>query len=454
MSGRPIRRFHAALWAVALATFGLPEGRAEDPSPAPTAPAEDLFAGLRSPLLSDREEAVRRIVSRLPEIRPAALEAFARGGPAERTLLAEVLARDGSPESVGTLVAALASADDVVGPRVVALLAENPEAARSALARWREDADPRLAAAPHLADLERLLLFAEVERRFAARKSPTGYTGYYRGQYAALEEEPYRGVAIDLCCRILEDRPLPAPGTHAAGRFEFLALPRGALEFDEAQSMAGHALIELAAGTPRAREVEARLRPILDRTRQQVEYLHATSGWRMGQGLRQRLTEKRALYAETLLVLYLVRPESFESEMEELLESLGSGSGLWADGWRPEAHAMVLLRIGRYPEAIQAYREVLDRRPLASQDDRNLAHAHYNLACAYASWSLGVEDSAEAADLRGEALRQLTLAVVRGRWSDLGWMEEDRDLDPIRDSPGYRALVEHIRRENTPPGGR
>jgi tetratricopeptide (TPR) repeat protein len=140
--------------------------------------------------------------------------------------------------------------------------------------------------------------------------------------------------------------------------------------------------------------------------------------------------------------------------MQELLESLESGSGLWADGWRPEAHAMVLLRIGRYPEAIQAYREVLDRRPLASQDDRNLAHAHYNLACAYASWSLGVEDSAEAADLRGEALRQLTLAVVRGRWSDLGWMEEDRDLDPIRDSPGYRALVEHIRRENTPPGGR
>ena len=35
------------------------------------------------------------------------------------------------------------------------------------------------------------------------------------------------------------------------------------------------------------------------------------------------------------------------------------------------------------------------------------------------------------------------MSVERG-WSDVGWMNQDRDLDAIRDTPQYRTLVKEI----------
>ncbi len=61
--------------------------------------------------------------------------------------------------------------------------------------------------------------------------------------------------------------------------------------------------------------------------------------------------------------------------------------------------------------------------------DPDFGDAYYNMACVYA--------------LRGEkemALRYLQIAALNG-YATAGGMDEDPDLEPLRDDPGYRALV-------------
>jgi hypothetical protein len=61
-----------------------------------------------------------------------------------------------------------------------------------------------------------------------------------------------------------------------------------------------------------------------------------------------------------------------------------------------------------------------------------LRSAHYNLACVFA---LRVKTA--------EALRSLKQAVDYG-YLDIAWLKRDRDLDPIRDDPGYTELIEYL----------
>ena len=101
--------------------------------------------------------------------------------------------------------------------------------------------------------------------------------------------------------------------------------------------------------------------------------------------------------------------------------------------------AGLMLHAGLYDEAVSLYTSggmlLLSRSP---------AFDHYNLACAYASWSLEPGDE-DPQVLRDQALLHLT-ECVKQQWTDIAWMELDRDLDPIRDTPTYRALLDTIRR--------
>ena len=104
--------------------------------------------------------------------------------------------------------------------------------------------------------------------------------------------------------------------------------------------------------------------------------------------------------------------------------------------WRESTCAGLAIRAGWYEQAIRYYKEVL------SQTTLSRSTSYYNIACAYASWSREVE-GAERRRKQDEALRNLETSVALG-WTDLGWMEQDGDLDPIRKTARYRALVASI----------
>lgn len=73
----------------------------------------------------------------------------------------------------------------------------------------------------------------------------------------------------------------------------------------------------------------------------------------------------------------------------------------------------------------------VDRRLVRLQPDN--ATARYNLACSLALLKR-----------QRDALRELQAAVQLG-YRDLEWMEQDPDLDGLKDHPAFRALVKVLK---------
>lgn len=74
----------------------------------------------------------------------------------------------------------------------------------------------------------------------------------------------------------------------------------------------------------------------------------------------------------------------------------------------------------------------MDRKLVRLQPDNSTAH--YNLACSLA-----------LCKRPADALRSLAHAVTIG-YDDAGWMEEDPDLEPIRERPEFAILLELVRK--------
>jgi tetratricopeptide (TPR) repeat protein len=74
----------------------------------------------------------------------------------------------------------------------------------------------------------------------------------------------------------------------------------------------------------------------------------------------------------------------------------------------------------------------MDRKLVRLQPDNSTAH--YNLACSLA-----------LCKRPADALRSLAHAVTIG-YDDAGWMEEDPDLEPIRDRPEFAILLALVRK--------
>jgi tetratricopeptide (TPR) repeat protein len=102
----------------------------------------------------------------------------------------------------------------------------------------------------------------------------------------------------------------------------------------------------------------------------------------------------------------------------------------------------VLERQPDYIDVLRCQGQLLSRRGLharALQIDYRLvqlvpedAVAHYNLGC-----SLAVMGYAK------DAVHALRQAMLRG-YRDFEYLENDRDLDSLRDEPGYRALLQEF----------
>jgi tetratricopeptide (TPR) repeat protein len=81
---------------------------------------------------------------------------------------------------------------------------------------------------------------------------------------------------------------------------------------------------------------------------------------------------------------------------------------------------------GRIADGLKMDRKLVKLQP------RN-ATAHYNLACSLA-----------LAKRKSDALRTLRHAVELG-YKDLDWMQQDPDLEDLKDQPAFVALVDQLK---------
>jgi len=417
--------------------------------------AESPLERLDDPLEDIRTEAVGALIDGLPETRAAVIAAAKDASPAVRPLVALVLAADATEPSVQALLGLFARCDASEAVRIRNNVVADHEASTRILT-FLESPEGLAArggdteAARHLEGLYSLVKRADIEQRFLARKSKTGGTGYYKGQYETLLDD--RKLAAEILSYIAADEAYPMPGVYRTGPYVFLR-PRP-IEFWEIQDMATNGVAEL--GRPEDTGVKARMqRQALVWSRKALATRsRAVQGWRLSheeqQELQEELMDEVQSYVGALVALYLVEPTPAHAKaLRAFIDGerhpiygpahtrMFAGAISFYRSWRENICASVCIRAGWYRESIDWY-----QRALRSRYGRSTSY--YNLACAYASWSRDPKDTDLTAEqLKSQALEYLKRSVDAG-WSDLGWMQQDRDLDPIRDDVRYQRLVERI----------
>lgn len=430
--------YHARVRPASLAVLCLATVVASAVPKAAAADVTGLIDRLDAPFLSDREEAVEALVAAGPRARDAVVASFLTPGHPRRPELARVLAADGSAPALHALLAVLPTlgdaAEDLATTRAVQQsLVEHAERVADAVLAWRDERGevPRA-----VADVAGLLVRARVETRFLSRKSASGHTGSYPGQFDLLR--PDREAALEVGFHVLRDRELKVPGRFPSGTYRFLRRPEFLVEPLELQLMALHALSELL--TPQ----DSRYLDAL--TTQYVRYHQVLTLSRNGRFDRP---VEASLSDGILAVLARHRPD--HAVPEEIL--LGVQRRGPRPGWLRVAEgqidelsrgtsadvtdaAQLAMQIGRFDRAVDIYTRLVRSRPSGV--------AYYNLACAYARWSREPSPDRDPDALRLLAMRHMEHAVEAG-YPDWVWMSEDRDLDPIRDLPRFAALIERMK---------
>ena len=428
-----------------LLSAGVP-ALAGDERPLSPEAFDQAIARLRHPMLAEREAARRDLLAAMPGVRERVIGALEDAPWVVRLQLAHVLATDASKAATDALLGLFEVVDDVEADAIRMRVLSDEAASKRLLDRFQKD--PALLKGKgrgkdRLRALHDLLHRAEIEETFLARKSDSGSTGYYRGQYDALK--PMGRAALDVVTHIALDEALPVPGRYTTGHYQFIRMRP--IELWEIRDMAINAVAELAR--PTDRDIIEKL----ERYGKRLEIKAYTQARRIRLGGwsddedeledQEVLMEYVGQWGDVLSALYIIdRTTARESVLREYMSALeyDFDPKIRFSWWSEGARAATAIRVGWYPEAITLYGALLRRRYGPSP-----ATSYYNLACAYASWSLDPGDH-DAEQLRDAALSNLSRAVYSG-WTDLGWMEEDRDLDPIRDTPTYRELVTHIRKE-------
>jgi hypothetical protein len=449
----------ALAFVAALGAAGAAGGDA--PPDAATA-VDGAFARLGSRLLSERRQGVETLIRSLPGVRDRVVAALAESPWNVQVHLIEVLAQDGSPAAEAALLRHLDRTDETQAVLIRLGLVRDAAASERLLGAYRRDPRAFLKgtgagarAARRRLELVRLLERAEIEQLFLSRKSKTGSTGYYEGQYEILADEKrdpgYRDLAVQVVAGIALDEAVPTPGVYSTGVYEFLR-PHHVDEW-ELRGMATNAVSELCTSEDKEilARLAARLGELQERRDQLQERLYRLSrrvliNSKPFQDLLFEWDDAIGEYADLLTCIYGITPDTVHTDLvEELLQELEHYEYARIAPIRPTAmRAAVLIRVGWYKRAIEAYDESM-------RWGGSYALGYYNQACAYASWSLQEGLSARRRiEYRLFALHKLGRAVDSG-WSDVGWMTEDRDLDPIRDDETYAKLVEKIRKRILPP---
>ncbi len=459
-----------ALLAAAVADGGgLGPGRAWADKATRSDVVDEVFRGLSSPLQSAREGAEARLSDLLQGAdgeftRRRIAEALPSAPWTTQVVFAEVLARDGAPDSLRALLAHLAAAPQSQFALTAMSLVRDPAAGDQLLTSLRLNPDlfaPEGLGAQgqsRLNEFRRLIQRLEIEGIFVSRKSRSGGTGYYKGQYEELARDGRRELALEIVLAIALDEALPVPGQFTSGAYQFLR-PLAA-EIGELRGMAINAVAELATSDDTAviDRLERRRLRLLQEWHERYEWLVENFDDYWMQDARAKAWEDKQMlwedgvgeYADVVACLYSVAGSSYTRRVREFIERM---ERFEFDTSRPRPlmsralKSSILIRVGWYEEAIAAYRSAL--RTTAS----SRVLAYYNMACAYANWSLLEDENGTGLGdaRRDQALTALEQSVSLG-WSDLDWMRQDRDLDPLRSSLRYRAVEQIVlKRLDLPP---
>ncbi len=422
--------------------------------------ADRALKRLASPVLSERREGVARLVELLPGVRPRVIEALPRSPWSVQVHLIEVLAQDRSEEAVQALLEHLTRTEATQSVLIQTTIAEDRKAAGRLLAAWRADPAAFLerggkdAPGPaRLGALVRLLRRAEIEELFLGRKSKSGSTGYYKGQYERLrgkgKESDYLRHALEVVTGIALDEAIPTAGIFTSGVYRFVR-PHSLDEW-ELRSMALNAVGELCTREDKlvVTRLERHLVQVMGERSdlfRRMRMVRREQGYdydsKVFQNALSDWEDALGEYLDTLSCLHQIEPDRYGPFVTRFVEELQSFR--WP--YRPLRVwgyiAGLLIRAGRYDQAMAAYRKSMGR-------GGSRALGFYNMACASASASrkIGLSASRRTGYL-DDALMYLSLCVSEG-WSDVDWMNEDRDLDPIREHRGsaYAHLVVRIKQE-------
>ena len=262
----------------------------------------------------------------------------------------------------------------------------------------------------------------EVERLLEAQFGDDDSTGFFEGQFKDLEAFG-RDKAVPVLIRMLQDRAYAFRRIHRRERPDKYRMTMKELAVMALGELGGDdALPALKAFFGD----DAQMRLLTKRVREEtLVALH-----RLGERkpLEDHLREARQ-GVDRLLKSEV--PEQKEEGCDQLF-SLG----------------LLYTRLRRYSEAVQVYQElivVIDKFKLERARETNLATTYYNLACLSA---LGGD--------RAKGVEWLDKAVRAG-FTDRAWIRKDRDLDALRDEPGYKKILAddalfEKKPEETPPG--
>ena len=257
----------------------------------------------------------------------------------------------------------------------------------------------------------------KVEAELVRLKSPSGPTGHFAGQYKRLQELG-RGV-VPILLDIVRDRAHPFPNEGAEGPYRAIHPEIARYDPYELRDMAAHSFGEVVqrddvASVTRIYELWSTYWKSDQRVEQEdLAPALAFSLWDLG--VRGP--------AETYIAWLRSETDNVSLTGLQRLCELGYAN----------------IRIGRYDEGEEAYKLVLDWSP-------SKALAAYNLACNFAIRSREDPGSNEER-FKATALDYLERSIHEYNYGDWGWMEEDGDLDAIRDEPRYKALLSHLMRK-------
>ena len=395
-----------ALWLLVFSAAAVAGGPAA-PDP------ETIRAGLLAPGRDTREQA-ENAARTWARVDPAGAEAlWERLDLRGRTILVRALA------SAGTRHAALLALRHAGDPQpgifraLLVGLADGGEKALFTplpddLAVTRRDA------------VEAVRLRWKIEAELVRLKSPTGLTGHYEGQYQGIRK--LGPAVIPVFFDLTMDRASPLPGEGGAGPYR--AIHPGMVRFDrqELRDLAAHAFGAIVETTDT--ETIERLHRLWSRYFHADKDLHRVEREELAPALAFSLHD---LGRRSAAIKYLDRLRA----IERYDDGFDGISAKWELGY-------ACIRLGRHKEGEDWYAQAL-------YYSHNKALAAYNLACNFAMRAR--REPGLRAKFRTDALYYLTKAIHDYNYGDWKWMEEDGDLDFIRDEPAYKKLLKYLQRK-------